>query len=909
MPSRIYRYPLLTILQPTGVAVTPDLDSLTEQIEEQPSSPVVHAPQTPAGSSPIKPSKSEMRPGKANGAMAPPSSALRLGFTDIGDASRLESPTTAKSNKIAASATLKAVLPEDDNETPSKKRSPLSSISPFTFRFSRHKGKAAATAEEAVTVSAAPSPSKEMGTPDLGLSDEARRMMEELREEAQKIRADLEVERDQERAREEEDIANGRKIAKPKSRAGRYSAAHTAEFSKMDSIANHPSAFRASRYTPVKSTAATPSVAAATPAISSQARGLKRTQSKANLDETPQIKTARTPAVAAATSAVPGSVAGATVSPAKRPYNPLFGNNQSHGGVDNSKPPQSARKGNLLFPPATANNSPQQPMSAAKRIKQNIGDDASSSRPVSRDGSSLPRPAGLASSVSSLSRSHTTASLLTPTKASSSLARPTSFRTPGTSTATGTGTSATATATANTSSHLQHKTPSKTPSKTPLQLFSALKRSATTSSLQTSVRTPPAASTIKAVEAEKPNVSKPAPSLSRAIGSIKKTTAPAFSTSRAPAQPNTSAARSVIPVTTSFGPTVMAFSKTPAPPRMADRVVAPLVPATTPRRKLAKRVAFTPGTARAVMPEKSPSLFRSGIPRSALRNTGAQDSEMQIDGKDDVADSPSVRRRFGTTIYYPDLSGHELLGGSSSSADVEEKVLSPATTLAPPTTAPPPPSVPGTFTFRSDKTINFGQTSPTGFGSSPGQASLRQVRSSTSAVPKIPGSFPGTSHVGDVFQALVATEGANKENARPVAIIPHGITNKKRHRVSEAEEAEDEAAQRAAKKRKNAPVPEGEALLAPRLVGKTVPSSTGGNTTFGGMRSSPHKTMSPQKSALHKSSPQKMMTPQKTVTFSAAPSASKTPVAGKTPGSAAAKKRPILSMSRLNSLARPKLRK
>ncbi|KAL1894227.1 hypothetical protein Sste5346_006013 [Sporothrix stenoceras] len=888
--------------KPTGVAATPDLDPLTEQIEEQPSSPVMHAPQTPAGTSPVKPSKSEMRPGKANGAVAPPSSALRLGFTDIGDASRLESPTTAKNNKIAASATMKAVLPEDGNETPSKKRSPLSSISPFTFRFSRLKGKTSTeeTASEAAGfASTAASPSKATGTPDLGLSDEARRLMEELREEAQKIRADLEVEREQERAREEEDIANGRKIAKPKSRAGRYSAAHTAEFSKMDSIANHPSAFRASRYTPVKSTA-TPS-AAATPAISTQARGLKRTQSKANLDETPRVKTTRTPA------AVPSSAAAASVSPAKRAYNPLFGNDQSHGGIDN-KPPQSARKGNLLFPPANANDSPQQPISAAKRIKQNIGDDASSSRPVSRDGSSLPRPAGLASSVSSLSRSHTTASLLTPTKASSSLARSTSVRTPGTSTAT------TTAATANTSSHLQHKTPTKTPSKTPMQLFSTLKRSATTSSLQTSVRTPPAASTVKTVEAEKPNVSKPAaskptPIMSRAIGSIKKTTAPTFATARGPAQPNTSTARSVIPVTTSFGPTVMAFSKTPAPPRMADRVMAPRVPATTPRRKLAKRVTFTPGTARAVMSEKSPSLFRSGIPRSALKNTGAQDSDMQVDGKDEIADSPSVRRRLGTTIYYPDLSGHELLRGSSGSDVKEEKGLSPVATLAPPTA--PPPSVPGTFTFRSDKTINFGQTSPTGFGSSPGQASLRQVRSSTSAVPKIPGSFPGGSHVGDVFQALVATEGSNKENARPVAIIPHGITNKKRHRVSEAEEeAEEEAAQRAAKKRKNAPVPEGEALLAPRLVGKTVPPSTaGGNSTFGGMRSSPHKMMSPQKSALHKTSPSKTMTPQKTVTFSAAPSASKTPVAGKTPGSAAAKKRPILSMSRLNSLARPKLRK
>lgn len=859
------------------MAATPDLDPLAEQVEEQPSSPMLHPPQTPAGSSPVKPSKSEMRPGKVNGSMAPPSSALRLGFTDIGDA-RLESPTTARSNKInkiAASATLKAVSPED-NETPSKKRSPLSAISPFTFRFSRLKGKA--TAEETVTEVAA-SPKRAMGTPDLGLSDEARRMMEELRGEAQKIRADLEVQRDQERAREEEeglDGANGRRIAKPKSRAGRYSAAHTAEFSKMDSIANHPSAFRASRYTPVKSTAASSSAAAATPAISSQARGLKRTQSKANLDETPHPKTARTPAV-------PSSVGG-SMSTTKKAYNPLFGNHQSHGGIDN-KPPQSARKGNLLFP---SNDEPQQTMSAAKRIKQNLSDDASSSRPMSRDGSSLPRPAALASSVSSLSRSHTTASLLTPTK-SSSLARPTSVKAPATSTNTN----------VNTTGLLQPKTPSKTPSRTPLQLFSALKRSATTSSLQSSVRTPPAAEAVK-------HTASPKPLMSRAAETLKTTTATS-SAAKVPSLAHTIAARSVLPVATSFAPAIMAFSKTPAPPRLVDRVLPPRLPATTPRRKLAKRVAFTPATQRAVMSEKSPSLFRSGIPRSALKShIGAQGSDMLIDGKEEslsatVVESPSVRRRFGGTVLYPDLSGHELLGGSGS-AGKEEKLLSPSTTLVPPSA--PPPSVPGTFTFRSDKTINFSQTSPTGFGSSPGQASLRQVRPSTSAVPKIPGSFPGSSHVGDMFTAMVATEGSNKENTRPVAvsIIPHGITNKKRHRVSEAqEEADEEAAQRAAKKRKNAPVPEGEALLAPRLAGKTVPPTSGGSS-FGGMRSSPHK-MSPQKS-----SPQKM-TPRKPTTFSAAPIAIKTPVAGKTPGSAAAKKRPILSMSRLNSLARPKLRK
>ncbi|CAK7215584.1 hypothetical protein SBRCBS47491_002530 [Sporothrix bragantina] len=826
---------------------------LASNSKEQPPSPMLPPPQTPAGSSPVKPSKSEMRPGKANGPKAPPSSALRLGFADI-ETARQESPTTAKSNKIAASATLKVVSPEQDTQTPSKTRSPLSAISPFTFRFSRLKGKP--TTDEAVASAGSfASPKKAAGTPDLGLSDEARRMMEELREEAQKIRADLEVQRDQERAREEEEDAahGGRRIAKPKSRAGRYSAAHTAEFDKMDSIANHPSAFRIARFTPVKSTAAvssTTTTTTTTPAIASQARGLKRTQSKANLDETPTSKSV---------SKTPASMA-VGMSTTKKHFNPLFG--------ADGKPPQSARKGNILFPP----NEEERPMSAAKRIKQNIGDDASSSRPISRDGSSLPRPAHMGGSVSSLGRSHTTASLLTPTKASS-LARSMSIKAPSTNGA---------------ASLLPPKTPNKSPSKSPLQLFSALKKSVTTSSLQSSVRTPPAAETT--AEKHTANKSKP---LIRAADTIKTVAAASPSAPKVSFKADTGAARSVLPVP--MATAVMAFSKTPAPPRMADRVVPPRFPATTPRRKLVKRVAFTPGTERAVLSEKSPSLFRSGIPRSALKShTGPQDSSMARDACQEVgAGSPSVRRRFGATVFYPDLSGHELLGGSSSDGK-EEKPLAPGATLAPPAAAP---SIPGTFTFRSDKTINFGQTSPTGFGSSPGQASLRQVRPSTSAAPKIPGSFPGASHVGDMFTALVPTDGANKENTRPVAvsIIPHGITNKKRHRVSEADEAAEEEAERAAKKRKNAaPVPEGEALLAPRLTGKTMPPSSARNG-FSGVRSTPYKT-SPQKS-----SPAKM-TPHASSSFSAAPSPSKTP-------GSAIKKRPILTMSRLNSLARPKLRK
>jgi hypothetical protein len=96
--------------------------------------------------------------------------------------------------------------------------------------------------------------------------------------------------------------------------------------------------------------------------------------------------------------------------------------------------------------------------------------------------------------------------------------------------------------------------------------------------------------------------------------------------------------------------------------------------------------------------------------------------------------------------------------------------------------------------------------------------------------------------------------------------LPHGMMNKKRHRVnSDDEDAEREAAERKVQRRKNEPVPDGDALLAPRLIGASGKKSAG--------------------------SPNKIRIPG-------------------LPGTPSpAKKKPVLSLSRLNMLARPKLRK
>ncbi|GKZ18054.1 hypothetical protein AbraIFM66951_006565 [Aspergillus brasiliensis] len=116
------------------------------------------------------------------------------------------------------------------------------------------------------------SPAPYYGTPafefkfscDSQLSDEAKKLMETVREDAAKLKAQMTLEQPNQNRAEAAD----RKIVQPKGKASRFSDVHMAEFKKMDSIAGHASAFRATpgRFQPVVKT-------------------LKRTNSKARLDE------------------------------------------------------------------------------------------------------------------------------------------------------------------------------------------------------------------------------------------------------------------------------------------------------------------------------------------------------------------------------------------------------------------------------------------------------------------------------------------------------------------------------------------------------------------------------------------------------------------------------------------------
>jgi len=209
-----------------------------------------------------------------------------------------------------------------------------------------------------------------------------------------------------------------------------------------------------------------------------------------------------------------------------------------------------------------------------------------------------------------------------------------------------------------------------------------------------------------------------------------------------------------------------------------------------------KHVEFTPNATNKSGPviQPSPSPVKSGIPRSISRPNLKAPAHSTTSH---ATSQPAARE-----VTHPSI------GPSNQPKDVEYPSLAGVRPLPEPPRqiTRPPPAVPGTFTFRSDHTIDFG-TSPKGFGASPGQSSVRTVRKSI--FPNaMPGSFPDS----------------NKENFDNLPSVPHGMSNKKRRRV-ESDEEEEEEAERSPKKHK-AQAAEGAMLMAPNLQAeKMTPSS------------------------------------------------------------------------------------
>ena len=203
------------------------------------------------------------------------------------------------------------------------------------------------------------------------LSEEAQMLMNNVREDAERIKMHILAEKGTQSRKDDEAerlfggvSATGRKIAKPQGKAGRFSDVHMAQFKKMDSIANHPSSFRAK-----------PNFAQPTQ------QSLKRSGSKAGLDEAERPRTA-----GKGTLGKSATLFGQT-NTSSNPQKPLYGFSMESNRLENDAP---AKRRKSIFGDVSAG-----------RAAMKDDEDA-----VSRS-STLPRP-----------KSGLPASLLTPTKAS-----------------------------------------------------------------------------------------------------------------------------------------------------------------------------------------------------------------------------------------------------------------------------------------------------------------------------------------------------------------------------------------------------------------------------------------------------------------------------------------------------------
>ncbi|KAI4151987.1 MAG: hypothetical protein L6R39_001930 [Caloplaca ligustica] len=161
--------------------------------------------------------------------------------------------------------------------------------------------------------------------PETDLSEEAQKIMDSVREEAARIKAQMQAEREKQPDKEagcsQVQGIQGRKIAQP--RSGRYSDVHKQQFKKMDSIATHVSTWKAN----IQSSVTAPTTSSS----------LKRSNSRAGFDK-PE-------------SSIPTGL------------------------------PRS--KSFTVLPPTPQANEPSAP--SGKRVKRTHDDDASKTRPLPRD--------------------------------------------------------------------------------------------------------------------------------------------------------------------------------------------------------------------------------------------------------------------------------------------------------------------------------------------------------------------------------------------------------------------------------------------------------------------------------------------------------------------------------------------
>jgi hypothetical protein len=344
---------------------------------------------TPTNRTPVKPAGNEMHPALHHASTAKPLDEARwLGFQSLG----------------AHTAPPKAAghAPGTPSKTPapaSTSNAPVLGSSPSSFRFHFK------------------SPfSKVSETPKRGdLSPTTRNILKEPVVGATPGRAIFGATEFSSKA----DVTPARPKAEPRGKMARFSDIHMAQFKKMDSVANHPSAWRLKK-TPSKPDLPKP-----------EANKLKRTQSKMDLAESstkPAAALKRTqskmeltePSTKAPAVQRPALKTSAAEPSTKIPPTPLK-RTQSKVDLAGSSLPRSQSTVRLVASQEGSN------VPAPKRVKRTEVDDAATTRPASRDSnteassSKLSVPPRKITSQTALPR--LAARLMTPTKSSTARAQ------------------------------------------------------------------------------------------------------------------------------------------------------------------------------------------------------------------------------------------------------------------------------------------------------------------------------------------------------------------------------------------------------------------------------------------------------------------------------------------------------
>lgn len=187
--------------------IAPPNTAISRRTSQITSSPI----KTPQTTSRFHPSHEEMHPGKTQ------HGTVTVGRSD--SQSQLQVPKGLQmvpEPRYSSAAMVQSTPTKMSGSLPAHMSSPS-----FNFTFSQH---------------------------DVHLSIETQKIMENVREEAAKIKAQMQAERGKQEQKDKEENhlygVGGRKIAKPRGKAGRYSDVHMQAFKKMDSIAGHASSWK-----------------------------------------------------------------------------------------------------------------------------------------------------------------------------------------------------------------------------------------------------------------------------------------------------------------------------------------------------------------------------------------------------------------------------------------------------------------------------------------------------------------------------------------------------------------------------------------------------------------------------------------------------------------------------------------